>query len=363
MKKIYGCVLSTLTFLPLTAQKHLRFKQENNPLKTEHLVSDPTALTLVADDTAHFLKKVPKSKYAKADNGFFDHHGITIQDVQDTAAFIAEVGAKRPKLLKTAWFFNEFFDFYRWYSDDCFEKISNVPRGWGKPPEFIRTTTYRACKVHGSKVKTQKYTCPLYAVPLDEKNKTPDAIKAHTEKFLRFKYTKTEILKGSLEDNPLIKPLAWVDAADYKEFVMQGTVKVVYEDKSEQIIRVAGTNGKASPEKYWFASPVVYRDPRQSSYPLKVEPTPEVSFAGNIKELGFGKVIALRGWNKETRRLETRIGLLVDTGTAFENNLCQLDIFTGYFDSKEEYHQKIKGYPHTAQAYVLIKKKNRTFKL
>ncbi len=363
MKKTF--LLVTMTYaLGLYGTPHALFKKVASPLKGEAVVSDVQALTLVADDTAHFLKKVSKSNFVKVDNGVFDHHMFTIDDVQETAEFIANVGKKNPKLLKSAWFYNEYFDFYWWHADDkMLQKIPAPPRGWGKPPEYIRTTTYRACKVHGSPVKTKYYTCPLYMLPSDEKGKTPDYVRAHRQDLVRFTYTFDQIKQGVLEKSTLTMPLAWLDHHDYKEFTIQGTVKVVFEDGKEQILRVAGSNGKTGEEKYWFASPVVYKDPRMSKHPLKVEPQPEVSFAGNFKELGFGKVILLRGWNKERERLETRIGLLVDTGEAFKGNLYQLDIFTGYFDSKEEYHQKVKGYPHTAQAYILIKKKNKTLKL
>lgn len=343
---------------------HTLFKKTEAPLKGEPIVTDASALTLVADDTAHFLQKVSKSTHMRVDNGAFDHHLLSLDDVRETAAFIAEVGKKNPALLKSPWFYNTYFDFYWWHADTkTLEKMPATPRGWGKPPEYIRTTTYRACKVHGSPVKTKKYTYPLYAVPSDEQGKTPDYIRTHHEQFIRFKYTLDQIHKGALEDSSLTRPLAWLDEHDYKEFAMQGTVKVVFEDGKEQMLRVAGNNGKTGDQRYWFTGVVTYKDPRRSQFPLKVEPQPDVTFAGNIKELGYGKVILLRGWNRQAERLETRIGLLTDTGGAFKGNLYQLDIFTGYFDSKADYHQKIKGYPHTAQAYILIKKKNKSLTL
>lgn len=363
MKKWFT-LWSLVIFPSISSTQHVLFKKTLAPLKGEPIVSDIQALTLVADDTAHFLQKVSKSTYIKVDNGVFDHHTITLSDVQETAAFIAEVGKKNPKFLQSPWFYNEYFDFYWWHADSkILEKIPHTPRGWGKPPEYIRTTTYRTCKVHGSPVKTKHYNYPLYAVPSDEKGKMPDYIRAHPDEFVRFKYTRQQIRAGAFDALNVTQPLAWLDEHDYKEFVMQGTVKVVFENGTERLLRVAFSNGKQKEQSYWFASPVEYKDPRLSKFPLKVEPQPGVSFAGNFKELGFGKVILLRGWNKETNRLETRIGLLVDTGEAFNGNLYQLDIFTGYFDSKAEYHQKTKGYPHTAQAYILIKKKNKTLKL
>lgn len=344
----------------LQAESHNLFKQENKPLKGEPIVMDVQLLTKVADDTAHFLQKVPASKYTQVDNGVFDHHAITLAEVQETAAFIARIGTTYPELLKSPWFYNEYFDFYRWYAhSQALVKMPPMPRGWGAPPAYIRTTKYRSCKVHGSPIKTKKYTYPLYAVPSDEKNKTPDEVRAQKNTLVRFTYNRSAILAGALEKTGLTDPLAWVEESDYKEFVMQGTVLVAFDNGQEQVLRVAGNNGKEGVDSYWFASPVVYTDPRRSKYPLKVEPQSGVSFAGNCKDLGFGKVIALRGWNTETQRLETRIGLLVDTGSAFQNNLYQLDIFTGYFDSKSEYHAKTKGYPHSAQAYILIRNKKK----
>ena len=73
--------------------------------------------------------------------------------------------------------------------------------------------------------------------------------------------------------------------------------------------------------------------------------------------LGFGKIIAVVGINPKTQREETRLHVLVDTGGAFKGNLSKLDLFTGYFKDDAAFKAHAKSYPHTARAYILLKKK------
>jgi membrane-bound lytic murein transglycosylase len=124
------------------------------------------------------------------------------------------------------------------------------------------------------------------------------------------------------------------------------------------LVKVSGNNGRTGTDRYWFCT--VYQDKRGShKYPVKVEPVGGVSFAGNIPALGFGKVIMVIGKNTNTAEKEMRLGVLVDTGSAFKDNLCQLDLFTGYFEHHHLFQNHCKQYPHTAHVYILIKKKKQ----
>lgn len=355
-----------LLFSVSAVQAKKCLEKQKKPFVGDPIISDIPILTHMADQTAHFLKKVPSSKYVSVEVGdvFKKYYSISLEDVQETADFVAKVGKKRPELLKSPWFYNEYFTFYRWYADGQPDhEVNSVPRGWGKYPEFIRTTKYLSRKVHGSRIKTAHYTHPIYMVPADEKGHTHSFMRDHKKDFVRFRYTKKEVLAGALDKTTNTHVITWLCEDDYKEFIMQGTVKVVFEEGDDLILRVAGSNGHEGEQRYWFAAPVIYKDPTTSRYPLKVEPLPGVAFAGNFKELGFGKLLALRGWNVDKQKFEVRMGMLVDTGGRFKDNLYKLDIFTGYFNSRDEYYQKTRDYPHMVQAYILIRKKDKHLKL
>ncbi len=318
---------------------------------------DVEGVEKIAQEVSTFLQTAHTSKYVTIDEGSCFKGMITVDDVKETIDFLAEQAKKNPKQLKHHWFYNHYFDFYRWHTDGCLKKMGYVPRGWPKCPEAIRLTKYRIGKIHGSLKKTEKYDIPLYEMPEDENGKLPAYIAGHREEFLRFSYDRSAIFDGALEGNAKTKVLAWVDFDGYKELIMQGSGIIYFGFFSPSLhIKIAGNNGKQEGEKYWFS--VVYY-PKKSSkkFPVKVEPVPGVSFAGNIEALGFGKVILLVGKNQITKEKEMRLGVLVDTGTAFKDNVCKLDLFVGHFENQESFNEHCKQYPHTAHAYVLIKKK------
>ena len=169
---------------------------------------------------------------------------------------------------------------------------------------------------------------------------------------LRFKYSNQEILNDAL--HPL-KPLAWLTEKDSKEFILQGTSLFSFPDGAEQLIGVVTSNEKEGDQKYWFSDYVHKK--KHHKYAVKVQPVADVTYAADIDLLGFGKIILLLGWNPIKQREEIRLGVLVDTGSAFKNNLAKLDMFTGYFPDDSSFKKHIASYPETAKAYILIKKK------
>lgn len=348
------CLISAFLTLPIHSLTNL-FEKQPTPLRGEKIVSNTKALTRVAKESAEFLQKLPKSKYVKADAGLFKNYGVSLDHVQETLEFIAETGRKRPNLLASPWFFNQHFEFYRWYGDKS-KQTESVPPGWKLAPEHIRTTKYRITEIQGSNKKTKKYFYPVYQMPRDEISLTFEERKKQKDKLLRFKHSRSQVLSGALNDNKETKSLAWVTEKGRKEFVMQGSALIGFGKNNKKLLRVAGSNGMDGVEKYWYASEVVKR-PTSSVFPVKVKPRAGVTCAGDVKLLGFGKIIAVVGINPQTQREETRLQVLVDTGGAFKGNLSKLDLFTGYFKDDAAFKAHAKSYPHTARAYILLKKK------
>jgi len=78
-------------------------------------------------------------------------------------------------------------------------------------------------------------------------------------------------------------------------------------------------------------------------------------FAGDLYNIGLGKIIALRYQNPLTKKDEIRLGVLADSGGALTNNLYQLDLFAGIFKNRIQFHDWIKQLPNAVEAYILIK--------
>lgn len=347
--------LTIFSFSVLHSRSYARFfKRHSKPLQGEKIVTDVNELTRVAQESADFLRKLPMSRYVTADAGLLKKHGVTLDQVRETLEFIAEIGKTRPQLLESPWFLNSNFTFYRWYGDKS-KQTEIIPRGWKPAPEHIRTTKYRITQILGSTQKTKKYFYGLYEIPRDEIHLTPLQKQKHKDTLLRFKYSRSQILDGVLENNKKTKPLAWLTEEGRREFAMQGSALIKFEDGTKRLLRVAGQNEMPKKEQYWYAMHVAKR-PTHSKFPMKVKPRAGVTYAGDIDLLGFGKIITLVGLNPQTQRDETRLGVLVDTGGAFKGNLSKLDLFTGYFPDDAAFKEHAKSYPHTARAYILIKR-------
>lgn len=355
-------VVTALLVISCVLDAHTRTFKKVDFTYNRKIAVDVPALAQITDEVSQFLSTVHTSKfYSPIDEGRVFKGVIALEDVRDTINFLAKMAKEHPKQLQSHWFYNHYFDFYRWYSDGtlCPIKIGKLPRGWQGAPDAIRVTKYRMCKIHGSPYKTEKFSFPLYAPPSDEKGKTRAYIRSHQDEFIRFSYTKDEIVKGVLESDEKTTPVAWVTPQGYKELAMQGSAVINFDNGAElKTFRVVVANGKEGEDKYWFVVPYEKRKPSKK-YPVKVDPVPGVSFAGNISDLGFGKVLVMIGKNPLTLEKEMRVGVLVDTGSAFQDNLCKIDFFTGYFEDHHLFDEHCKQYPHTAEMYVMIKKKKK----
>ncbi len=354
--------VTALLILTCVLDAHSRTLKKVESTYNQKIAVDQKALAQITEEVSQFLSHVHKSVYMQVDEGNIFKGIVTIDDVKDTIDFLAKHAKEHPSWLKSHWFYNTYFDFYRLYSDgdSCPLKIGALPRGWIGAPDNHRITKYRICKIHGSRKKTKKYSFPLYPRPSDEACKTREYIRNNPEEFIRFAHTRSEIVEGILEQKGASKPLAWITLEGYKELVMQGSAVIDFEDQTvPQTFQVVVANGKEWDDKYWFVAPYEKRKPSKK-YPIKVEPVPGVSFAGNIPALGFGKVLVMIGKNPLTLEKEMKVGVLTDTGNAFLDNLCKFDLFTGYFEDHHLFDEHCKQYPHTAEMYILIKKRKKS---
>ena len=82
--------------------------------------------------------------------------------------------------------------------------------------------------------------------------------------------------------------------------------------------------------------------------PDKVRLQPMAAVAGDVYNLGLGKLIALQSDD------ELRLVVLSDTGGAFQPNLFQLDLFVGSYPSREAFSAGTRHLPSTVAAGVLL---------
>ena len=209
-------------------------------------------------------------------------------------------------------------------------------------PASIRLTKYVVYQVQGSLEKTETYNQALWA------------IKEDTSDHLLHQFSRLDILRGVLETQKHVYPLVWLTQNDALEAQMQGTIEVELPDKSKSLFNVHRHNnmpykkGFSSEEqlRYWYFREVnaVYGWGETN----KISIQKDVSFAGDVDNLGFGSLVWISKENHSS------IGLIVDTGGAFTPNLGQLDWFIGSVRDKEDFYQKAKLYPTRSQVEFLM---------
>ncbi|NJM95667.1 MAG: hypothetical protein HC792_05710 [Acaryochloridaceae cyanobacterium CSU_5_19] len=87
----------------------------------------------------------------------------------------------------------------------------------------------------------------------------------------------------------------------------------------------------------------------------KIPIRPGVTFAGDVLNIGLGKIILLEQSSGSAKKL--RLGIMADSGGAFLPNLHQLDFLAGIFPSHAEFQRQQPQVPAYADVYILIKKK------
>ena len=91
----------------------------------------------------------------------------------------------------------------------------------------------------------------------------------------------------------------------------------------------------------------------------KITVLPEVTFAGDIYQLGLGPLIFSRfDFNSHS---EYRMAVVADTGGAFEDNLYQLDYLAGSYAGIEAYYTANRDLPDYIDAWILILKQTSSY--
>lgn len=327
------------------------FQPKPLQLKKYTIITDPLCLQQAAKDTLlyfahhqtgfdHFINPV----------GFKDV--LPLEKVKETLHFlidtIEEDKAHGVFRIHDPIFLKHHFGFLTWKADWKQAEKNNVDMPHDGQ---IRLTSYGILAIKGNTKKTASYPCGLYQL---------------VDRSIQKKYTKQQILAGILEKEESRKkriPLAWVCRQDLEDALMHGTILVTFGDHTCKVLNVDRSNGIAynpkqknilSQKRYWFFREIKKKPGINTIDRFKKRKN--VIFAGDLYHLGIGKIIAIMHPSPKTARPELMLGILADTGGAFENNLYQLDLFGGVFENRFALKRYLQTMPCATQACILYKK-------
>lgn len=334
----------------LDIEKH--FIKTKLYIDKEVVITDPLALQAIAKDTLAYINNHDKD-HSHVINPTKFSSLLSLYAVRDTLRFIVETieedkEAGNFRILDPD-FLNQHFSCIAWRADE----EAAVAHGVKLPGNGqIRLTTYAVFSVKGSPVKTATHPCALYHV-------TNDAMAR--------RFTKQQILAGAL-DTPAMRQhrrvFAWVSRESLEEALMQGTVLVEMPDGTSKLLAVHLNNNinynrrladRKDQARYWYFKALGKSGLPAAPRIRRIRGRAQVVFAGDLHNIGIGKVIVIRYENPQTGAPEMKIGVLADTGGAFKNNLYQLDFFGGLVKSHEALRDIIRQVPIYVRASILYK--------
>ncbi|MBD2387301.1 hypothetical protein [Cylindrospermum sp. FACHB-282] len=282
--------------------------------------------------------------------GILGTQGVTVEDILKTLDFMVnvlreDIANNRASRLQNSDFINSNFRVIKW--------SANNPKNQSQ--KQLRITKYAVFTHPGSRTKTSTYKIPIYSL------KENFAVGKFYEK-----YTKQDVLSGIYEPGGRefgkVEPLAYLTRSGLEEALMEGTILINFTDGSKGLFNVDRNNGisyirglKATAQKrYWYFRKV--DDIKGYGYKIdaKISIKPGVTFAGDVLNIGLGKVIIIE--HNQGGRKQLQMGVVADTGGAFLPNLHQLDFLAGIFQNHKDFGAHISQLPEYATAYILVKK-------
>ncbi|NEU79575.1 hypothetical protein [Nostoc sp. UIC 10630] len=282
--------------------------------------------------------------------GILAAQGVTIPDVLNTLNFMIavlkeDIANNRATRLQDPNFINTNFRVIKWSPYN--------PKN--KQQKQLRITKYAVFTHPGARKKTSTFNTPIYSLKDN----------ANNDKFYT-KYTKQDVLSGIYEPGGKefgkVTSLAYLTRNGLEEAIMEGTILINFTDGYKAFFNVDRNNGmsyirglKATAQKrYWYFREVDAIKGYGYKIDAKISIKPGVTFAGDVLNIGLGKVVVIE--HTQGGRKHLRMGVIADTGGAFLPNLYQLDFLAGIFNNKKEFGQKISQLPDYATAYFLVKK-------
>lgn len=310
---------------------------------------NPADLLIVLTSTRKYFKNRLTGDADLQREGILAAQGVTIPDIVKTLDFMIltlkqDLKAKRSIRLQDPQFLNRNFRTIQWQAFD--------PKSTAE--KRIRLTKYAVFTHPGSRHPTSEFNCGLYA------------IKPDTDLDRIQKYTKQEVLTNIYEPKGTeygsVEPLAYLDRTGLESALMEGTVLIKFTDGTSAFFNVDRNNNipyvkgldPIAQQRYWYFRPVNAIKGYGQQIETKISLKPGVTFAGDVLNIGLGKIIVIQSGNATKPQL--RMGIIADTGGAFLPNLHQLDFLAGIFNSKQDFTAYTRTLPEYAQAYILVKR-------
>ncbi|MEN0068387.1 MAG: hypothetical protein AAGA48_40075 [Myxococcota bacterium] len=324
----------------------------HDPSWTDTFVStSPQDLGMVARHAASNLRRLQGTDSPVGDVGLLSELGVTIDDVLRTLDHISRVayedrGAPYQRLQDPSWL-AENFEALHWQPDQAAAQRRKITLS----DDAIRLTKYVVYTVPGSHVRTSRFNTALYAAPRRVDGREPD---------IQYSLTRMDVYSGAYEDGGVAKgrakPLVWLTRDAVNQALLQGTIQVRIPGEATRMYNVHVNNGRAwqpgtadqsKQPRYWY-----FREVDQIFGVEQTALRAEAAVAGDVYNLGFGKLVALE-WPTE-EGTELRLAILADTGGAFQPNLFQLDWLAGNFASKQAFADWVKDTPSRVRASILV---------
>jgi hypothetical protein len=330
------------------AQSQQMFKFTNLP-NTKVNFNPSDLLVVLASTRKYFISRVDKDPDLQRE-GILGTKGVTVTDVIKTLDFMMlslqqDIKARRPIRLQDPKFLNTHFRTIAWQAFN--PKITDEKR--------LRLTKYAVFTHPGSRTPTPEFNLGLYALkPGDDVDR------------VRLKYTKQDVLNNIYEPNGTefgaAEPLAYLDRSGLESALMQGTILIKFTDGKSAFFNVDRNNNipyvkgldPTEQKRYWYFKPVNAIKGYGQTIGSKISLKPGVTFAGDILNIGLGKIVVTE--SSVAGKSALRMGIIADTGGAFLPNLHQLDFLAGVFDSKEDFAAYTSKLPEYTKAYILVKK-------
>lgn len=367
--RILHCLTALCVVSTSTVHAAAKFTAEQKPMIDGIWIDNSKDLCFVAAQTVSYLNKGQDYDPYAIHAGHVAGATIAVDRVKDTLNFLCEVqkqDAQRGALSRLASpdFIKQHFEFIRWYPDtDHAKRLSaNKPLLQNLPREQILQTRYFVKIANGATTKNKSHPFALYGLPFDEVGMSIEEAFQHKSELTRFRFGKQAILQGALEA-PAAKapPLYFLSREDLEGALLQGTAVIPSSNGYRYFnvhrgndIPYDRTKAPEAQQRYWYfkevASVLGYGKDADHKIPI----APQVTVAGDIGQLGLGKLILLA--TREQGKLTYRLNVLADTGGAFSNNLYQLDWLSGYYRGWDDYQAANKHRDNYSFAWILVKK-------
>ncbi len=327
---------------------------------TNKIETDPAKLAAVARETLSFIRRHRDDRAVQA--GLFADFKVSLADVERTLDKIVktvdeDTKAKRPQRILNSAFLEKEFRLLSWKADSAGAQQHKVKLQDNKR---LRITKYLVYEAKGHNNQTADACCALYALPPDEANLSPEQAEAKKAELVRYRYNKQQIVAGALKDKG-VKPLVWLTRQGLEDALLQGSILVTMPDGRKRMFNVHRNNGIAYDRtikeprlqrRYWYFKEVAGILGYGQDDKIIVQPG--VTFAGDVFNLGLGKLIAIK-YNLQGKPM-MRLGVLADTGGAFVPNLYQLDYLAGVYPDRASFNKAVAVLPEFAETFVLIAK-------